>query len=206
MMFDRHCTCISNFFGVNAKCFQCHGGNVKEHESCICEGRTLQNCYPVYDQKTPGSVVAVLACPPSSLGERSACNPNGNALLNADGTLPSTGWCLPGHTGRLCSQCESGYYRRGGDCYECPGSAVRALATALQIGVCVLIFIYYYVDSELTERKASMAQSAAVHIVTFHAQFLGLLVSSQFLLPASFLQLLSFSSSTSSFSVCCPLL
>ncbi len=269
-----YCKCIQNYFGRDgASCVRCHGNNIQEHSACVCNSTYLQNCYPVYDRSTINlpprpdgtipapTVITVLPCAtlsgistsnPNPQLSRTACNPTGSVQLNADGSLPSTGWCAEGHQGRLCSQCLDNYYRRGVECFACPSQPVRYVATALQIIILGGIFLWYYLSSESLVQdissaavissapmivpdqpgggggssppkpsphvcsdcndcecahKTGKADSAALHIVTFHAQLLGLLVTSQFALPASFSQLLSFSSNSSSFSVrlysCC---
>ena len=144
----------------------------------------------------PSTSSTILPCSNASTGE-ALCNPNRRSWPFSNTTdwlsVNLAGWCREGHDGRLCTQCRSGYYPVGRDCVACARSpwqwdlpCLYAFAFLLLIG---LLYAEtkdvndsdrdYHADAIDHTRIPATATSAALAILLFHCQQLGLLLSNE---------------------------
>jgi hypothetical protein len=110
-------------------------------------------------------------------------------------------WCLDGHEGRLCSRCSNDYFASGSACSKCLLANWKWLPVGLfSLGV-MLFAAYTYSQVNPDSTPTANSESAAVRILLFHGQQLGLLFSTQAVFPGGFFSsFISTASSVSSFS------
>ena len=114
----------------------------------------------------PFAVDVVLPCPRTVTGS-SMCNPDGvvwprfyriieatsgSALSDSDAaSLVSdtdlTGWCYPGHTGRLCAACAPAYFSSGRWCLKCLSEGLHILILCATLLLIIALVAYLYAKS-----------------------------------------------------------
>jgi hypothetical protein len=177
------CRCMPKFFGDRDGCQLCADVTAGPGNACECLGKVMKGCFPV----GPAGNATLVPCASTSAGVN-PCNP---LELEIDYQDVSS-LCAEGHTGRLCSACVADYFLQGRRCLPCPDQLLTAVASIFQLLGLVLLLAWMW-------RKASPGvtrdTSKSVNIVVFHAQQLGVLLSSAHLaMPTS----LSFFTSTTS--------
>ena len=123
------------------------------------------DCFPIlsYDAATFAiTFETILQCPSTTTGG-TLCNPNNDAwpqFFSDRARLPSevnlTGWCSAGHTARLCSQCEIGYFQSGRWCLQCQGAGTHAIIVIANLSLFGLLvaLIYFRTPSYETSLAA----------------------------------------------------
>eukprot|EP00698_Gefionella_okellyi_P024713 TRINITY_DN8799_c0_g1_i1.p1 TRINITY_DN8799_c0_g1~~TRINITY_DN8799_c0_g1_i1.p1 ORF type:complete len:967 (-),score=169.85 TRINITY_DN8799_c0_g1_i1:2-2902(-) len=160
----KHCRCVSgyarrpNATAAADLCLLCN------NSACSCENGIMRNCFPYPNATFP---LMALQCPDIGYGEI-ACNPIGNATVYPSGaTLPlnaSLGGafaCADGYQGRLCSECQFGFYQSGRSCRRCASYTYWLLP--LGYAVLLLVLILYLL-------QVPGASSGGLKITMFYFQ------------------------------------
>lgn len=165
------CTCDDSFFGRNGNCRSCTS------DCTSCYGEVVVGCFPTPTRFIP--------CALTSSGT-TVCNPLRPPKLwhwwnNSTVQLPdnTSGWCLQGYEGRLCSKCSSGFYRVGKECYKCASLAAQWGIGAAYATAALLVVAVVFAQADQTRISAAEPVTAALPILLFHGQCLGLLLNTE---------------------------
>jgi len=96
-----------------------------------------------------------------SLRDVSESADDGLAAVSASGAVSSAAaldlsdWCHPGHAGRLCAQCASGWFRNGRWCTRCMGTGAHALIVLAHLAVLLALVaaLYTRTPTGMTARR-----------------------------------------------------
>lgn len=80
--------------------------------------------------------------PPS---EQSGLSPS--FPLSSPSYLDMTGWCLSGHTGRLCSQCSSSFYSVGHVCESCMDEGTHIVLLIINLIIFAIFIVFLFAQS-----------------------------------------------------------
>lgn len=96
------------------------------------------------------NIKSLIKCDKEELFQSEICSPSGNCeckLVASSGSKPRTSCnsscvCRYGNTGRFCSKCITGYYKRGGTCVRCPKFLENfPVVTTVCFLACILISV-----------------------------------------------------------------
>ena len=153
--YDRkQCMCIPGYYGLGGYCKKCMTGAICEHSatrafttfaSYMLTNMTLQKGFWPYPHHK--NVRKFLSCQ-WTLPGRETCNPSGSVhcfLKRVDSqfvTVCEGKICKTGSTGRLCGQCERGFFKSGEHCHPCPQpTEAKALAVIITVAIFMIILI-----------------------------------------------------------------
>jgi Leucine-rich repeat (LRR) protein len=184
------CSCTERYFGRANQCQLCPANDQCSCSGDKIAGCYPVELTPedAADIGMPGSRYVMLPCPLTISGE-SLCNPhnlpwpwmqhlNGSAATNeamsssrtsgdkigsSEDRLATSGWCIAGHQGRLCSECAPGYYASGRRCAQCLSPAVHWLILLACFSLLVLLVAFLYI-------RAPRAQDIEQHIQRLEQQ------------------------------------
>lgn len=159
------CSCDEGFYGYSNHCIPCmDGGSCVRHATPLTsnvESETEQGndikmeismtikkgYWPCCD--TFDDVQRLVKCDKKEIFEKDVCSPSGDCLCHVkmvDGkpktSCNSSCVCLQGSTGRFCSKCIDGYYKRGDVCVRCPEFRKNfPVVTTVSFVVCLLVSV-----------------------------------------------------------------
>lgn len=167
------CHCEPYFYGSNGICTDC-----LEHATCpggASPSPMIINAgyFPSPSSENPLEIIECQNLDPTS----TSCNPKNSSVFE----------CSPGYTDRLCSRCNTGFYRSGNDCITCSGSLQWLPLTAL-IVVAIVIYLALIIPSY------SIGSSNIIRILVFYIQTASLITNIGFPWPSAFKALASVSS------------
>ena len=153
--YDRkQCMCIPGYYGLGGYCKKCMTGAICEHSvttafttstSNMLTNMTLQRGFWPYPHHK--NVRKFLSCR-WTLPGRETCNPSGSVhcfLKRVDSqyvTVCEGRICKTGSTGRLCAECERGFFKSGEHCHPCPQpTEAKALAVIITVAIFMIILI-----------------------------------------------------------------
>jgi alpha-tubulin suppressor-like RCC1 family protein len=157
------CVCAENYFhrrgAAGEPCEPCPAGGV-------CPGGTERAMAMAGFWTSSNDPFSFLPCSPAS-----SC-PGG-----------SSSSCAVGYTGRLCSQCQKGWYRSTGACSKCPRVAV-ALILVFVLVAAVLVGLLLYGAGR--KRKKAYGYAGTIGVATQFFQVLAIVAKLDFSWPESF--------------------
>ena len=150
----RHCQCLSGYFGLGGHCREClkngicHGGSnvtIASSKDYLFSNVTIPKGFWPYPHHN--NVKQFLSCR-WTLPGREVCNPSGSVhcFLKQFGnkfvTVCEGEICRRGSTGRLCSECERGFFKSKAHCQPCPkAQESRKLAIIITVAVIMIVLI-----------------------------------------------------------------
>eukprot|EP00698_Gefionella_okellyi_P013424 TRINITY_DN3674_c0_g1_i2.p1 TRINITY_DN3674_c0_g1~~TRINITY_DN3674_c0_g1_i2.p1 ORF type:complete len:781 (-),score=167.37 TRINITY_DN3674_c0_g1_i2:47-2389(-) len=156
------CECQTNFYQAfpnrepELLCKPC-----PSNEWCVCQNGIITNCYiEVLKQNVSGAIVQTInawPCPMQGDGTSTCLSLN----VSVFGNQYSGMQCAPGHKGRLCADCEAGFYANNRDCVMC-AAALHWLLPIAYILIFIVFFIYVI--------KVPGSSTGMLKIGTFYAQ------------------------------------
>jgi len=149
----------------------------------IASSPTSFTALPTLDPSTSASLASSLLLPcPLTITGQTLCNSQGrpwpmhgsDSMDAANGGMTAasssassasylslTGWCLDGHSDRLCSRCNEGWYSSGRWCRPCMGSGWHALIIAANVALIILLIYYLY---RRVPNKKNAAESLQLYL------------------------------------------
>ena len=160
----KDCFCKQHFYGdAMTKCTPClqqgvcigGGGNSTNNSAMVVP--------PGYWPDTPGNVRILVKCF-TSISRFTPCKGSVCRLMCENKTIPGeerkcfgqcSDPCVGGHTGRLCSQCQDGYYRKSPfHCAPCVMGLKQTICVVIALLASILVLAFYFVR----KHKASANQ------------------------------------------------
>ena len=187
----RQCQCISGYFGLGGYCKKC-----LENGICLGGGK-VTSAFPTTYHLTNmtmqkgfwphphhKNVKQFLSCR-WTLPGREVCNPSGSVRcflkkVNRKFVTVCEGEiCKKGSTGRLCSECERGFFKSKAHCQPCPQpQQSRKLAVIITVAVFMIILIGASVLLFLRHRRVFAIIFAIIQAVaTFILAIMGIIPS-----------------------------
>ena len=154
--YDRkECLCLPGYYGLGGYCKKCMTGAICDNKvttvfnasstSYMLTNMTLQKGFWPYPHRQ--NVRKLLSCR-WTLPGREICNPSGSVhcfLERVDSQLLTVcegKICKTGSTGRLCRQCERGFFKSGEHCHPCPQpTEAKTLAVIITVAIFMIILI-----------------------------------------------------------------
>ncbi|EGC34208.1 hypothetical protein DICPUDRAFT_80038 [Dictyostelium purpureum] len=145
------CKCDINYRGSNGTCFLCP-------EDSFCPGGGNQILIPTGYFPFPSieDPEYLLKCGVSNFGF-TPCNPDNGYNFT----------CAEGYEDRLCSKCQSGYYRKGVECANCPTGSVQYVIFVIVVLIFIGLFLYFV----LTDPKRSLPSSTRKTLMYYYQVF-----------------------------------
>ena len=151
----KQCLCIPGYYGLGGYCKVCMKGGIckhsvttalhTSHNNYMLTNMTLQKGFWPYPHRK--NVRKLLSCR-WTLPGRETCNPSGSVhcfLTRVDSQLLTVcegKICNTGSTGRLCGQCEPGFFKSGEHCHPCPQpTEAKTLAVIITVAIFMIILI-----------------------------------------------------------------
>lgn len=145
------------------QCVRCPTG-------CTCNGDVVQDCFPILEFLAPADsqvpvifVSAIIECPLTVTGS-SLCNPNSvpwpafsSMTSMMGGALNLSGWCEAGHTDRLCSKCDTGYYSSSRWCLPCMATSTHIIIVLANCTLFIALVVYLYLRTPSPETSRHAA-------------------------------------------------
>ena len=186
----RYCQCKQGYYGLGGYCRRCIKGGTcngsmtkvfSANDYLLTKMELSRGFWPFPHRHNVSSILACRWTPPG----KEICNPNRSVycVLKKSNyhlvTVCSGNICKQGSKGRLCSQCEEGYFESERQCHPCPTRKDEKNFIAIIISTALIII---FVGSSLvlfsSGRKVPAAVFAIVQaVVTFILASLGIIPS-----------------------------
>ena len=150
----KYCLCDPYFYGENGLCRACLQGGTCKGDNMISKLVIEPNYYP---SPSPDNAMSLVQCN-LYYQDTFRCNPEGNCSCwssSNDTTTICDSRCLCAFhsTGRLCSQCEDGYYRHFDICLPCSKSNETPVFVVVILAVILILLSVWFAEKILCLRS-----------------------------------------------------